>query len=152
MINIKPILANSKQNKLEYFNAIGLIFQNHIYLNRNNALIQYEIDDIKRVYFKKERNLNQNFFSFITSLIIAFSSYASAAFLGNFKLIAFMVSGCFFLYSFLNKSYNYRILMTTVHQNIISILISPEAKEEASKLVSLIKMKIKKDAQYLKVS
>lgn len=80
MINIKPILANSKQNKLEYFNAIGLIFQNHIYLNRNNALIQYEIDDIKRVYFKKERNLNQNFFSFITSLIIAFSSYASAAF------------------------------------------------------------------------
>lgn len=42
--------------------------------------------------------------------------------------------------------------MTTVHQNIISILISPEAKEEASKLVSLIKMKIKKDAQYLKVS
>lgn len=152
MVNIKPIPANLQQNKLEYFNALGLIFQNHIYLNRNDALVPYEIADIKRVHLKKERNLNYNCFLFVFSLLTAFSSYAFASVLGNFKLIGFAVSGSFLLYSLFKKSYNYRILLVTVHQNIVSVLISPDAKEQASKLVALIKLKIKNETQYLKVS
>lgn len=152
MIDIKPVFDNSKQDKLEYFNAIGLIFNSHIFLNRNNTLVKYEVADIKQVYFKKERNLNHNSVSFIISLFIAFSSYALGTFLGNFKLFGFMVSGCFLLHTFLKKSYNYNILLITVNQNIVSLLINPDSKKQATKLVALIKIKIKNDVQYLKVS
>ena len=152
MINIKPIPINSQPNKLEYFNTIGLIFQNDIYLNRKNTLVQYEIDDIKRIVFKKQRNLNHNYFTFLISLSIAFSSYALGIVTGNFKLFGFVVSGILLLYSFLNKSYSYHILLITMNQNIVSLLINPDCKKQASKLVTLINKKIKNDTQYLKAS
>jgi hypothetical protein len=152
MINIKPCFEKSQQNELEYFNAIGLIFQNYIYLNRNDKLVEYEISDIKRVEFKMERNFNRNLISIMCFLLVASSTYALASILGNFKLVGFLVSAIFLLYSFLNKSYSYKIILITVNQNIVNLSINPNSKEQASKLVALIKLKIKKEAQYLKVS
>lgn len=152
MIHTKPFFTNSQHHKLEYFNTIGLIFQNHIYLNRNNVSVQYDIADIKRVIFKKQRNLNQNCLLFVISLFIAFYSHTLGIILGNFKLFGFLVSGSFLVYSFLRKSYNYHILLLTVNQNTVSLSIKPECKKQATKLVTLINNKIKNDAQYLKVS
>lgn len=152
MINIKPILKNSNHNELEYFNTIGLIFQNDIYLNRNNVLLKYEIEDIKRIAFKKQRNLNRNYFTFFIAVLIAFFLYTSGSIIGNFKLFGFLFSGILLVYSFLNKSYNYNIFLITINQNIVSLVINPDSVKQAYKLVALINKKIKNEAQYLKVS
>lgn len=152
MINIHHLADNSELNKLEYFNTIGLIFQNEIYLNRNDVLLKYDVDEIKRVAFKKQRSLNRNYFTLFLSLLIVFFTCALGNILGNFKLFGFLISGSLLLYSFLNKSYSYQIFLITVNQNIVSLAINPDIKMEAFKLVALINKKIKNEAQYLKVS
>ncbi|WP_333600849.1 hypothetical protein [Flavobacterium sp.] len=152
MIDIKPIHVNSPNNKLEYYNALGLIFQNHVCLNRDNDLLQYEINDIKRIYFKKNRCLKNNYSLFMISLVMVVSTYLLRTYFINYIFFSFIIATCIMLFSLFKNYYSYSIMLITIDHNIISVPINETSKEKASKLVALIKRKIKNNNQYLKAS
>jgi hypothetical protein len=152
MITINPTHTNSPNEKLEYFNSLGLIFQNRIYLNKKNDLVAYEINDIRRIYLKKGRNLRINYIFFIMATVMGFTVFLSKKLLGDYNVIGYAVSAGVLLFSLFKEYPNYCILLITHNHNINSILLNSNNRKQASKLVSIITKKIDLNNQYRKAS
>ncbi len=105
MINRTSILNKSHHDKFECFNTVGLILQDQIYLNRNDELLQFDINDIKQINIKKERNLKNNHSLFVTSCALVFSTFLLGNSIGqNYKLAFIFVSSVLLLISFFLKT------------------------------------------------
>ncbi|WP_162127903.1 hypothetical protein [Flavobacterium phycosphaerae] len=150
---MNTIFHSPQDNHLEHFNTIGLLFQNRIYLNKNDELVQFDISEIRRIYFKKQRNIKNNSFLFMLSCIFATATVFLEKYLEqNYKLPLFLFSGMLLVYSLVKKSYRYEIFLITSNHNFTSIHVNAACKDQACELISLIKRKIKKNKQYQQAS
>lgn len=153
MVNLKPFPTNSQQNKLECFNTVGLILQDQIYLNKNDQFLQFDINDIKQINLKKERDLKNNYSLFVMSCALVYSTSLLENSIGqNYKLVFFLLSSVLLLFSFFKKNYHYTILLITAHYHLTSIIIKDNSKDQACEFISLTKRKIKENNIYQKAS
>ncbi|MGL2965811.1 hypothetical protein [Flavobacterium sp. XGLA_31] len=152
MIKNLPSNRTNKEYQLEYYNPIGLLFKEHIFLHENNKLLEFDIQEIKRIFFKKERNLKQNYLL----LTLAFPLLMGSFFLNsNFELLRYSgygLSVALLIFAVIKKTYQYKIALFTKHSHYFSIPVNEEYKDDACELISLTKAKIKKNKLYLKAS
>ncbi|TBX67036.1 hypothetical protein EZL74_10280 [Flavobacterium silvisoli] len=146
---METIFLNAEDHKLEYFNTIGLLFQNHVYLNKNDELLEFDIKEIKRIYFRKQRDLKDNYCLFILSAVLAGATLYLGSYLSqNYKLPILIISGLLLLFSFLKKSYHYEIFLMTANHNFTAIEVNEANKDQACELISHTKRKMKKMKLY----
>lgn len=138
--------------QLEYFNAIGLLFKNQLILNKNNKLVEFNIEEIKSIYFKKDRELHQNYLIFL----IACSLFAFSIFFNNkevlFQRIGIVMAIGILLYALLKRTYKYKIVLFTHYSHIFSIPVNVQDKEDASELIARTKRKVRTNKNYMQAS
>jgi len=140
-----------KEYELEYQNRVGMLFKNHIFLNDNNKILKFKIQEIKRLFLKKERNLK---FNYVLLTVATCIFVLSLIFCGNsilYRFVGFGASSIIFLFAMAKKKYHYKIILFTQNSsystvNIDKVNIDNVNKENARKLLSLTRPKIKKTA------
>lgn len=130
---------------IDYYNSLGLINDNFIYINKKECLFRLELSLIKNIYIKKEKVLTLN----ILLLIISFGLFSALTLSQktiplDHKIIGYVSAVVILITAFLIKLTNYKIIITTINSNIISTSISAEFKEEGIELVKNIKKSIHK--------
>lgn len=138
--------------QLEYYNTIGLLFNKHLILNKNNKLVEFSIDEIKSISIKKERELNLNYIIFI----IACSLFTIALYFTNnellFQKIGILTSVGVLVYAVLKRNYAYKIVLFTQYSHLFTIPITAEIKDDAHELVTKTKLKVRTKKNYMQAS
>ncbi|WP_295334249.1 hypothetical protein [Flavobacterium sp.] len=135
----------------DYYNPLGLIFDGHIYLNKKDALIRLECNQVRKIFLKKEKAISNNIILLITglmllTLMIIFSKHIPF----EFKIAGYFLTSAVVISALLIKHYDYKIIITTKDQNVIKTYIQPEYKTEALELIRRIKQNTKPKETILK--
>jgi hypothetical protein len=144
-------IKKAQQVSLEFFNAIGLIFKDYIFLTANNKLIWFEVEEIRQMSFKKNRVLTYNYVIFFLSFMIVIISFTDSR-LSDYRNTGFALGGILLIYALIKKTYQYTIQIITTEHNVISIIINKENKKQATQFIQIVKGKINQSKQFLKVS
>jgi uncharacterized membrane protein len=135
----------------EYYNPLGLILDGYIYINNKNALTRLECNQVRNVYFKKEKVLSNNYNLFIAGLVlITVLQLFGNQFSAEYKMAGYLVAVLLMISALKTKKYSYKIIITTKNQDIIKTNIEPEYKKDAKELTSQIKAIIKTNQPLLK--
>lgn len=152
MFNKITLSKEETDFQLEYYNSIGLLFRNQLFLNKNNKVVEFTIPEIKSIYFKKERDLNQNYIIFIIACaLFTFSLYFITQDVMQQK-IGILLSAAIVLYALLKKTYSYSIVLFTNYSHIFSIPVNPQDKEDACELIARTKRKVRTNKKYMQAS
>lgn len=135
----------------DYYNPIGLIFDGNIYINKKDTLIRLECQQVRNVYFKKEKVLSNN----IRLLVLSLMLFGILLALGKnialtYQAVGYTIATIMFFSALLTGYYNYIIIIITKNQDVIKTNIEPEYKEDAKELISRIKQNIKSQKTVLK--
>lgn len=128
----------------DYYNSVGLIYDDYIYLNKKECLVRLESNLIRNIYFRKEKALTNNYLLLTAGLLI----FATLLLTGNqlpfpHKIVGYSTALFFSLLALSKKFNHYKIIITTINSNIITTNINAEYKDEALELVTRIKQNIK---------
>jgi hypothetical protein len=135
----------------DYYNPLGLILDGYIYINNNNALTKLECNKVRNVYFKREKELTNNYKLFIAGLVmITVLQLFGNLFSAEYKMAGYLGGVLLVIIALKTKNYNYKIIITTKNQDIIKTNIQPEYKKDAKELTSQIKALIKSNQPLLK--
>ncbi len=142
----------TQKYQLEYYNSIGLLFPNHLFLHQDDRFLEFDIAEIKSIFFKRELDLRINYRFFVISVFLLALGYLLPDNLLSIRLLNFVPAILFLLLAVFRKNYSYKIMLYTHHSHYFTIPVNETYKEEACELLSLTKTKIKKNKSYLKVS
>ncbi|MEY2630945.1 MAG: hypothetical protein RLZZ469_1842 [Bacteroidota bacterium] len=135
----------------DYYNPLGLILDGYIYINNNNALTKLECNQVRNVYFKREKELANNYKLFIAGLVmITVLQLFDNQFSAEYKMAGYLGAVLLLITALKTNNYNYKIIITTKNQDIIKTNIQPEYKKDAKELTSQIKAIIKSNQPLLK--
>jgi hypothetical protein len=149
----KITLSNPEtEYQLEYFNAIGLLFRNQLFLNKNNNLVEFEIKEIKSVYFKKERDLSHNYILFVIACSLFALSLSFSPKIALYPQIGIGIALALLVYAILKRTYAYSIVLFTNYSHIFSIPVNPQDKEDACELLARTKRKLKTQKKFMQAS
>ncbi len=152
MFNNYTLTNPEAEYHLEYYNTIGLLFNDQLILNKNNKLLEFNIQDIKSIYFKKERELTQNYLIFI----IACSLFAFSIYFNNKEIlvqkIGIIIAFGILLYAFVKRTYTYNIVLFTQYSHLFSIPINDQDKDDACELIAKIKNKVRTNKNFMQAS
>jgi len=138
--------------QLEYYNAIGLLFSDHLILNKDNKLIEFNIDEIKSISFQKERELNQNYLILLLGgALLTFSYYFTVKEI-LFQKIGILLAVSILLYALLKRSYAYKIVLFTQYSHLFSIPVNDQDKEDACELITKTTLKVRTHKKYMQAS
>jgi len=138
--------------QLEYYNAIGLLFKNQLFLNKNNNLLEFNIQEIKSVSLKKERDLTNNYLLFAVACLLFVLSLSLSAKIAWANNIGFGLAAGLLLYAILKRTFSYSIVLFTNYSHIFSIPVNPQDQEEACKLLDRTKRKLKVQNKFMLAS
>lgn len=114
----------------EYYNPLGLILDGYIYINNKNALTRLECNQVRNVYFKREKVLSNNYNLFIAGLVmITILQLFGNQFSAEYKTAGYLVAVLLVISALKTRKYNYKIIITTKNQDIIKTNIEPEYKK-----------------------
>ncbi|MFY7936094.1 MAG: hypothetical protein ACOVOQ_01850 [Flavobacterium sp.] len=130
----------------DYYNPIGLIFDGNLYINKKDTLIRLECQQVRNVYFKKEKVLSNN----IRLLIVSLMLFSILLGLGEKIALTYQIVGYAIATILVTRYYNYIIIIITKNQDVIKTSIEPEYKDDAKELISRIKQNIKSQETVLK--
>jgi hypothetical protein len=135
----------------DYYNPIGLIFDGNLYINKKDTLIRLECQQVRNVYFKKEKVLSNN----IRLLIVSLMLFSILLGLGEkialtYQIVGYAIATILVFSGLLTRYYNYIIIIITKNQDVIKTSIEPEYKDDAKELISRIKQNIKSQETVLK--
>lgn len=137
---------NNQYTPVDYYNAVGLIYDNSIYINKKDCLVRLELNLIRNIYFKKEKAITNNVFLLSAGLlllgIIALTDKIVPV---DLKAIGYIAASIILVMAFLVKFDNYKIIITTINSNIITTNINSEYCEDGMELVTRIRNNINKD-------
>jgi membrane-bound metal-dependent hydrolase YbcI (DUF457 family) len=152
MFNNFNLSNPESEYQLEYYNSIGLLFSDQLILNKNNKLVEFNIQEIKSIYFKKERELTQNYLIFI----IACSLFAFSIYFNN-KEVLFQKTGIIMavgilLYALVKRTYTYNIVLFTHYSHLFSIPVNYQDKDDACELIAKTTHKVRTNKNYMQAS
>lgn len=125
---------------INYYNSVGLIYDDYIYINKKECLVRLESNLIRNVYFKKEKELKYNYLLLTIGLLLFTTILLSEKhMLFEFKFIGYSVALFFSLFSLIKNFDNYKIIITTINCNIITTKIDSDNKDDALELVTRLK-------------
>lgn len=131
---------------IDYYNSVGLIYDDSIYINKKDCLVRLELSLIRNIYFKKEKAVTSNVFLMSIGLLtITTLALTDKVIPLEYKLIGYITAVVTMVLAFLIKFDNYKIIITTINSNIITTNINAEYCEEGLELVSRIRKNIKKE-------
>jgi len=135
----------------DYYNPLGLILDGYIYINNNNnALTKLECNQVRNVYFKREKELANNYKLFIAGLVmVTVLQLFGNQFSAEYKMAGYLGAVLLLITALKTNNYNYKIIITTKNQDIIKTNIQPEYKKDAKELTSQIKAIIKSNQPLL---
>lgn len=137
---------NNQHTPVDYYNAVGLIYDNSIYINKKDCLIRLELNLIRNIYFKKEKAITNNVFLLSTGLFLMAIIGLTDKFVPvDFKAIGYIAASIILVLAFLVKFNNYKIIITTINSNIITTNINAEYREDGMELVTQIRNNISKE-------
>lgn len=141
------ILITRHQNSpIDYYNAVGLIYDDSIYINKKDCLVRLELSLIRNIYFKKEKALTSNVFLLSIGLfLIALLALTDKIIPLDFRVIGYTTAVVAMVLAFLIKFNNYKIIITTINSNIITTNINSEYCEDGLELVTRIRNNINKE-------
>lgn len=127
----------------DYYNSVGLIYDDYIYINKKDCLVRLESKLIKNIYFKKEKTLTKNYLMMATGLVL----YTVLILLTKsipleYRIIGYSMTFLIALAALSVNFNHYKIIITTINRNIITTNINAEYKEEALELVTKVKQNI----------
>lgn len=141
------VLVMSQRNSaIDYYNSVGLIYDDSIYINKKDCLVRLELSLIRNIYFKKEKAVTGNVFLLSIGLfIIATLALTDNVIPAEYKLTGYLIGVVVLALAFLVKFDNYKIIITTINSNVITTNINTEYREEGLELVSRIRNNISKE-------
>nr|WP_294776317.1 hypothetical protein [uncultured Flavobacterium sp.] len=140
------LIMNNQHTPVDYYNAVGLIYDNSIYINKKDCLIRLELNLIRNIYFKKEKAITNNVFLLSTGLFLMAIIGLTDKFVPvDFKAIGYIAASIILVLAFLVKFNNYKIIITTINSNIITTNINAEYREDGMELVTQIRNNISKE-------
>ncbi|MBF6642198.1 hypothetical protein IVB69_11955 [Flavobacterium sp. J49] len=140
------LISHNQNSPVDYYNAVGLIYDNSIYINKKDCLVRLELSLIRNIYFKKEKALTSNIFLLSIGLfLIAMLALTDKIIPLDFKVIGYSTAVVAVLLAFLIKFNNYKIIITTINNNIITTNINSEYCEDGLELVTRIRNNINKE-------
>lgn len=135
----------------EYYNPLGLILDGYIYINNKNSLTRLECNEVRNVYFKKEKALSNNYRLLLIFLVfLSILQFFGNQFSAEFKITGYAIAFILVIAALKSKNYNYKIIITTKNQNIIKTYIEPQYKKDAKELTQKIKATINSNHSILK--
>lgn len=149
MYTLSPQFDNNKA-QYDYYNAVGLLHDECLYLHNEHKLMQFDISTIKRLYLKKERDLSGNYKLLLSSLLLLLP-LLSATLYDRVHLWGFLPAVLLLCYGLSKKKFTYIIVLFTSNSQLLNIAVSEDHKDEACELLSVAKSKIKTNKHYLKV-
>lgn len=146
-MNSNEILQTNQQDKtIDFHNAVGLIYNDSIYINKKDCLVRLELGLIRNIYFKKEKDLTGNIFLLSIGLfLVVMLSLTEKIIPLNYNIIGYISAFVALVLAFLLKFNKYKIIITTINSNIISTTINTEYREEGLELVTRIRNNINKE-------
>ena len=146
-MNSNEILQTNQQDKtIDFHNAVGLIYNDSIYINKKDCLVRLELSLIRNIYFKKEKALTGNIFLLSIGLfLVVLLSLTEKIIPLNYNIIGYISAFVALVLAFLLKFNKYKIIITTINSNIISTTINTEYREEGLELVTRIRNNINKE-------
>jgi hypothetical protein len=152
MFNKITLTNPESEYQLEYYNTIGLLFRNQLILNKNNNLVEFDIDEIKSVYFKKERDLTNNYLIFIVACSLFALSLSFSPKMALYPQIGIGTALAILIYAILKRTYSYSIVLFTNYSHIFSIPVNHQDKEDACELLVRTKRKLKTKNEFMLAS
>lgn len=152
MFNKITLTNPETEYQLEYYNAIGLLFRNQLFLNKNNKLIEFDIKEIKSVYFKKERDLTNNYIIFVFACCLLALSLSFSSKIALYPQIGIGSALAILIYAILKRTYAYSIVLFTNYSHIFSIPVNHQDKEDAAELLARTKRKLKTQNKFMQAS
>jgi hypothetical protein len=146
-MNSNEILQTNQQDRtIDFHNAVGLIYNDSIYINKKDCLVRLELSLIRNIYFKKEKALTGNIFLLSIGLfLVVMLSLTEKIIPLNYNIIGYISGIVALVLAFLLKFNKYKIIITTINSNIISTTINTEYREEGLELVTRIRNNINKE-------
>ncbi len=144
-------MTNSKQSSLVFSNSYGLIFVDRIYLQRENALSCFYLENLKSIKIKKTQEKKVNVFSLLFSLLILCFTTFYIEINIVFMTISYVIAALLILLSFTFKKYLYTIVILTNTNDFISIQVTTELKYAAKDFVNKTNKKLKENDRFLRV-
>lgn len=137
------LMSANQNSSIDYYNSVGLIYDDFVYINKKDCLVRLEFDLIRNIYFKKEKALTSNYFLLVIGLLLLVSLILTDKIIPlDYKIIGYATSVILLIFAFLVKFNNYKIIITTINSNIITTNINPEYREEGLEFVKRIKNNI----------
>lgn len=144
-------MTNSKQSSLVFSNSYGLLFADRIYLQRENALSCFYIENLKSVKLTKTQEKKVNIFSLLGSVLIL---CIATLYIENdlaFMITSYVIAAVFILMSFTFKKYLYTIIILTNANDFISIKVNTDMKYAAKEFVTRVNKELKENDRFLRV-
>lgn len=136
---------------INYYNFVGLIYDGYIYINKKECLMRLESSLIRNVYFKKEKVLTRNYLLLTLGILVFATLLFSAKYVPlQFRIIGYALAVLFSIMAFSINFNSYKIIITTINNNIITTNINVEYKNDALEFVNRIKQNIKPKASMRK--
>jgi hypothetical protein len=152
MFNKVSLTNPETEYQLEYYNSIGMLFKNQLFLNKNNKLVEFEIKEIKSVYLKKERDLTNNYLIFIIAASVFALSFSFSTKMALYPKIGIVTAIALLLYALLKRTYTYSIVLFTTYSHIFSIPVNHQDKEDVRELLARTKRKLKTQKKFMLAS
>ncbi len=135
-----------RDSAIDYYNSVGLIYDDSIYINKKDCLVRLELSLIRNIYFKKEKALTANILLLSIGLLLSTVLVLTNKIIPeDYKVIGYISAVVFLALAFLVKFNNYKIIITTINSNIITTNINTEYCEEGMELVTRIRKNINKE-------
>lgn len=144
-------MTNSKQSSLVFSNSYGLIFDDRIYLQRENALSCFYLENLKSVKLSKTQEKKVNIFSLLGSVLIL---CITTLYIENnlaFMITSYVIAAVLILMSFTFKKYLYTIIILTNANDFISIKVNTDMKYAAKEFVTRVNKELKENDRFLRV-
>lgn len=144
-------MTTAQQTNLVFFNSYGLIFDDRIYLQRENALLCLYVENLKSIKLTKTREKKINIFSLLLSISIL--SITNIYFEDSIAFIvsSYIVGAVILLVSFSFKKYLYTIVILTKTNDFTTIKVNNNLKNSARELIDNINKKLKENDRFLRV-
>lgn len=144
MLKTLHIANIDEEYQLEYYNPVGLLFKKHIFLNDDNKILEFDLQEIKRLMFKKERDLKANY---LLHTLACFLLVTSTFFPDNswYRLFGYGFATIILLFAIAKKTYKYKIILLTKHSNYFTVQVNEAYEDDARELLSLTSEKIALD-------
>jgi len=150
MIKRLPLTDVDKEYELEYYNPVGLLFKNQIFIHDYQKILEFDIQEIKHLTLKKERDLKVNFVLFCISSFLLIVTLFLKDIVVLYRFSSFGFAALFLLAAMAKKTYQYKIILLTDHSHYFTVPIDEAYKDDAFELLAKAKIKMETNKFYLK--